>query len=121
MGERSILSYFSTSDQAAAAQKELWEMGIEVAEVDQFGHVPDSEWTDELYNPLAGEIQSNTNLVEDTALEGDSAQLLISDPAVNGLAGSDHVRARSFILTVVTDDEKVDKAVRVIKKHQGYV
>lgn len=121
MGERSILSYFSNSNQANEAKDELLSMGYEVVQIDQFGHVPGSELTEELYNPMAGEISSNTNLVEGAALEDDSAQLLISDPAVSGMAGTDHVKGRSFILTVVTDDDRVGQAVQVIKKYRGYV
>lgn len=121
MSERSILSYFSTSREAMAARDELLALGYQVAQVDQFGHVPGAELSDELYNPMAGEISSNSNLVEGTALDDDSAELLGADPAVSGMAGTDHVRGRSFILTVVTDDEQVERAVQVIKRHQGYV
>lgn len=121
ISERSILSYFETSAEAKAAEHELREQGIQVVQVDQFGHVPGSELSEEVHNPMTGEVQSNAGLVLGSALDDDSARLLGSDPAVSGLAGTDHVRGRSFILTVVTDDKHVDRAVRVIKKHNGFV
>jgi len=111
ISERSILSYFETSAEAKAAEHELR----------QFGHVPGSELSEEVHNPMTGEVQSNAGLVLGSALDDDSARLLGSDPAVSGLAGTDHVRGRSFILTVVTDDKHVDRAVQVIKKHNGFV
>lgn len=121
ISERSILSYFETSAEAKAAEQELREQGIEVVQVDQFGHVPGSELTEELHNPMTGEVQSNAGLVLGAALDDDSARLLGSDPAVSGMAGTDHVRGRSFILTVVTDEEHVEQAVQAIKRHKGYV
>lgn len=121
ISERSVLSYFETSSEAMSARNELIDLGIEVVQVDQFGHVPGSELTEELHNPMTGEYTSNASLVEGSALDDDSARLLGSDPAVSGMAGTDHVRGRSFILTAVTDDEHVDQAVQVIKKHKGYV
>ncbi len=121
ISERSILSYFETSVEAKAAENELREQGISVVQVDQFGHVPGSELSEEMHNPMTGEPQSNAGLVLGSALDDDSARLLGSDPAVSGLAGTDHVRGRSFILTVVTDDTHVDQAVQVIKKHNGFV
>lgn len=121
MGERSILSYFSSSKQANSAKDELLAMGFEIAQVDQFGHAPGSGLTEEPMNSLSGEVSSNASLVEGVELTNDDGQLLMSDPAVSGMAGTDHVRGRSFILTVVTDDDHVDQAVKVIKQYRGYV
>ncbi|MGI6358756.1 MAG: hypothetical protein ACOX2K_08725 [Bacillota bacterium] len=121
MGERNIISYFSSAEDAIKAKEQLLEMGIEVVQIDQFGHVPGSELSDELHNPMTGEIASNAGLVEGAMLDDDSGVLLGSDPAVSGMAGTARVRGYSFILTAVTDDQQISEAVRVLKQHNGLV
>ena len=120
MKERSILSYFPSSQKAKDAQTELKAMGVEVAQVDRISRYP-TDIGDDLYNPLAGEISSLTNLTQNTAVSDDAAVLMSSDPAVSGMSAEDTVGGRPFILTAVTTEEQLEKAVQVIKKHGGLV
>ncbi len=120
MGERSILSYFPSSGKAQEAKSELEELGFEELQIDRISRYP-SDLRDSMHNAMTGEISSLTNLTQSTAAYDDAAILMSSDPAVSGMSSEEIAGRHPFILTVVTDDEHVETAVQVIKKHGGYV
>ena len=119
MGERSILSYFKSSDEAQAARAQLLALGVEVAQIDSVGRFG-SEMGNVVRNPTTGDITSQANMILNTDARDDTAILLSADPSVSGLSG-EMVSGFSFLLTAITDEEHVDQAVRVIKHHNGYV
>ena len=119
MGERSILSYFKSSNDAQAARDQLLALGVEVAQIDRVGRFG-SETGDVIRNPTTGDITSQANMILNTDARDDTAILLSADPSVSGLSG-EMVDGYSFLLTAITDDEHVDQAVQVIKSHKGYV
>lgn len=119
MGERSILSYFKSSNEALAARDELLALGVEVAQVDRIGRFA-TDIGDTIRNPTTGDITSQANMILNTDARDDTAILLSADPSVSGMSG-DMIDGFSFILTAITDDEHVDQAVQVIKQHKGYV
>lgn len=120
MGERSILSYFPSSGKAQDAKAELEQLGYQDMQIDRISRYP-SDLRDSLNSPLSGDISSLTNLTQSTAAYDDAAVLMSSDPAVSGMSSEQIAGRHPFILTVVTDDEHVETAVQIIKKHGGYV
>ncbi|NLY53783.1 MAG: hypothetical protein GX060_04060 [Firmicutes bacterium] len=121
MAERSILSFFSSEGQANQAKEELAQLGYEVVQVDRVSRYPSSDLSDDLYNPLSGQISSVSNLVLGNALLDDAAILAGSDPSVSGMSAESVAGRYPYILTVVTDSDQIEQAVEVIKRHGGYV
>jgi len=125
-GERSILSYFSASNQAQKAVDALKNAGINVVQLDRisrFGAVPDKE-----YNNPINNAQSLTGLTMFSSGTNESAGngtgvLLGADPSSSGYGCADYGVAggRAFLVTVVTNEKQVDKALEIIKQHGGQV
>lgn len=121
MAERSILSYFATSRQALGAEKILKELGYKTLQIDRVSSYPTGLPDPTMHNPVSGQIRSQSNLVLGAELGDDAALLASADPSVSGMSANYMPGNYSFLLTVVTEDERVKQAVAVIKKHGGFV
>lgn len=122
-GERSILAYFASGNDAGAAQEKLKSMGYENVQVDRVSKYG-VNYDDEYNNPIMGRAETNTGLVlyssnTDRLTDNDSRILMSSDPSVSGFAGGEPAGGEAFLVTVVTDDAGFDKAEKVLKQHGG--
>lgn len=125
-GERSILSYFSSSNQAQKAVDALRSLGINEVQLDRvsrYGVESDREFNNPINN-----AQSLTGLTlfssgESENLDNNDRVLLGADPSSSGYGCTDYGVAggRAFLVTVVTNDKQVDKAVGIIKQNGGEV
>lgn len=125
-GERSILSYFPTSGAAQKAAKQLQEAGIKTTQVDRVSRY--GAKTDENYNnPINRAVTVTGPTLFSDSTGGDMTDneriLRVADPSVSGYGSPDYGVAggKAFLLTVVTTEDKLDRAVGIIEKNEGYV
>ncbi|WP_031513027.1 hypothetical protein [Desulfofalx alkaliphila] len=125
-GERSILAYFSSTDDARQAVDALKDMGITEVQIDRISRYGAALDTDSV-NPLSGEL-SQTDLTlfagDSDAYHSDSSRVMMAaDPSVSGFGDTDYGVAggRSFLVTAVTDEEHLDRAIEIIKQKGGLV
>lgn len=124
-GERSILSYFPTSDKARQAVDDLKAAGINEVQLDRvsrFGANNDAT----VNNPInrANTVTGPTLFSKDNFSEDPSKRVLLgADPAASGYGCADYGVAggRAFLVTVVTNEDKLDQAVQIIKRYDGMV
>lgn len=120
-GERSLISYFPSSTKAQKAVDALKKAGYETVDMRRFGSnsVPDAEYN----NP----INRATSLAALTfysagSMDKDPGILLAADPAASGLStGGELVGKRAFSVIVVTEESKVEQAVKIIEENGGEV
>lgn len=122
-GERSVLSYFPSSDKAQQAAKELKEMGYNTVQVDRISRYGVN--LDSAMNYPVNNAQSNTGLTLFSSEAGDldiNERILHgSDPSVSGYGNHNYGVAggKAFLVTVVTDDGSVEQATEILEKHGG--
>jgi len=127
-GERSILAYFPSSTRAQQAATELRQAGLveepgslQVDRISRFGVKNDTEYD----NP----INAATTLSGVTLFAGDSDQvegtdpLLAADPSASGVGdrGYGVAGGQAFLLTLVTGEQNVERAIKIIKANGGRV
>lgn len=125
-GERSVLSYFPTSSAAQRAARQLQEAGIKTTQVDRVSRY--GAKTDENYNnPInhAVTVTGPTLFSDSTGGDMTDSERILrgADPSVSGYGSPDYGAAggKAFLLTVVTTEDKLDQAVGIIEKNEGYV
>lgn len=125
-GERSILSYFPTDSKAQEAIKALKSAGVGEAQLDRvsrYGVTHDAH-----YNNPINRAETLTGLTlfsksMENSMDTDTRVLRGADPSVSGYGAEDYGVAggRAFLVTVVTNEGKLDQAVDIIKQHGGIV
>ena len=124
-GERSILSYFPSTSQAEKAASALKNAGIEEVQVDRvsrYGVEIDENYNNPINN--ADTITGPTLYSSSSRLENaDTRVLLGADPSVSGYGDTGYGVAgkKGFMVTVVTNEEKLVQALDIIKQHGGTV
>lgn len=114
-GERSILAYFPTAAQAKEAKVFLTQQGYSETRIDRVSEYPNTE----LYGNSSAALSSLILGVE--AYDGPSP-LLAADPDASGMAGySELPGSKSFLLTLVTSEDKIGQAVQILKEHGARV
>lgn len=124
-GERSILSYFATSNKARQAVDELKAAGITEVQLDRvsrYGANNDADYN----NPInrANTVTGPTIFSKDNFLEDPAKRVLMgADPAASGYGCEDYGVAggHAFMVVVVTSEDKLNQAVDIIKQHEGMV
>lgn len=124
-GERSVLSYFATSNKARQAVDALKASGITEVQLDRvsrFGANNNAEYN----NPInhANTITGPTIFSKDNFLEDPAKRVLMgADPSASGYGCDDYGVAggKAFMVVVVTNEDKLDEAVEIIKQHDGMV
>ena len=120
-GERSILSYFPTTNKAQQAGDELLKAGfseIQIDRISRYGFNSDASFDNPINN--AKTISGLTHFSAD----GESRNtLLAADPTASGYGDRNYGIAggQAFLLTLVTVDDRVNEAVGIIKKYGGTV
>jgi hypothetical protein len=124
-GERSILSYFATSDDAREAVEALKSAGITEVQLDRisrFGANNDANFN----NPVnrANTVTGPTLFSKDNFSEDPAKRVLMgADPAASGYGCDDYGVAggNAFMVVVVTSEDKLNQAVELIKQNGGVV
>lgn len=125
-GERSVLAYFPSSGRASAAVKELKEKGYENVQLDRvsrYGVKNDAEYD----SPLSGRptVTGLTLFSSDTdGISGDDTRvLMLADPSATGYGSPDYGVAggNAFLVTVVTGEDRLERALEILKRHGGSV
>lgn len=124
-GERSILSYFPTRGKAQQAVEALKEAGVSEVRLDRisrYGETNDAR----INNPVnRAETLTGITLFSEKRGELDDATrvLLGADPSVSGYGCEDYGVAggRTFLVTAVTNEDLLDRAVQIVKEHGGQV
>ncbi|NPV73875.1 MAG: hypothetical protein HPY89_08865 [Pelotomaculum sp.] len=124
-GERSILSYFPSSEKAQEAARALKEAGVNEVRVDRVSRYG-TTFDDNFNNPLnhAATITGVTLYSGGAGDLNDAARVLLgADPSVSGYGMENYGTAgqRAFLVTAVTGEEHLDRAVEIIKQHGGEV
>lgn len=124
-GERALLAYFPTSNDARKAAEELKRAGIEEVRVDRisrFGVNNDAE----INNPIAGRAETITGLTlysagTDSMIDDDTRVLKAADPSVSGIGDHNYGVAggAAFMVTAVTTDDLLNSARAIIKDSGG--
>lgn len=122
---RSVLAYFTRREQAERAQSVLRQQGFDTVQLDRIGRYG-GESAQELHNPLTGNIESLADLSAGADTDGDDAGILIAaDTSASGLAhGADYdpgIEERAWLVTVVTGEDRVNRAVQILEDTGGTV
>ncbi|MBM7855458.1 hypothetical protein JOC37_001853 [Desulfohalotomaculum tongense] len=125
--ERSILAYFSSAAEAEEAANALKEMGISNVQVDRVSRYG-VENNREINQALTGgPTQTSLTLFssgQTSKLDSSSERVLLAaDPSVSGIgaAGYGVAGGSSFLVTAVTDEQHLDQAVSIVKRHGGKI
>jgi hypothetical protein len=125
-GERSILSYFPTSNKAQEAVADLKAIGITEVQLDRISRYGAN--SDENFNnPInrANTVTGPTLFSKDNYFldDPDRRVLMAADPSASGYGCDDYGTAggRAFMVVAVTNEDKLDQAVKIIKQHGGMV
>lgn len=126
-GERAILGYFPSTNHAQKAMQQIKSMGIEDVALDRVSRYG-VDLDNKINNPIAGQAETGTGLTlfssdTDHFSDNDARILMGADPSNSGMAsyGYGVAGGKSFLLTVVTVEENVDKVVQIMKENEGYV
>lgn len=126
-GERSLLAYFPSTASAQKAAAELKQAGFETVSVDRisrFGVVNEPQID---YAPagLATSVSGLTMFSSGTESPAGRNErvLYAADPAASGYGDPGYGLAggRSFLVTVVAGEEKIDQAAEILRRHGGLV
>ncbi|NLW90233.1 MAG: hypothetical protein GXY34_01340 [Syntrophomonadaceae bacterium] len=124
-GQRSIISFFPSGTRASGASKEIIQAGLvsdsEAISVDRVSSYGVS-YNHEMNSPI-----NHTSTISGPTLygadSGGANPLLAASDSASGMAsdGAGIAGGEAFMLTVVTADANVDRAVGIIKKFGGRV
>lgn len=123
---RSILGYYTRREDAERAMSRLRRAGFETVQLDRIGRYGGEE-TEQLHNPLTGSFDSLADLTAgaDTDGDDDSGVLIAADTSASGLAhGSNYdegIEERAWVVTVVTTEDRANRAVQILEEAGGTV
>lgn len=122
---RNVLAYFTRREQAERARSVLRQEGFDTVQVDRIGRYG-GESSQALHNPLTGNIESLADLSAGADTDGSDAGVLIAaDTSASGLAhGHDFdpdIEERAWLVTVVTGEDRINRAVQILEDTGGTV
>lgn len=127
-GKHSILAYFASSEKAQQAAQEIMRKSLvedrESIQVDMIHRYPVPRVNASYDNPISeGDTLSGLTLYSSqTGPEGPNPLLAASESASG--YGNPHAGAaggQAYMLTLVTSEQNVSRAVAIIKAHEGTV
>ncbi|GGF78561.1 hypothetical protein GCM10010912_24520 [Paenibacillus albidus] len=123
MSEKSILAYFKSPEEAEAVSRKLQSLRVIDMAIDRFGKYPgDASYSGN--NPLTGDIPSLATMTLNSQVDSRSAGILASaDTSASGMShgGDGGPTGRNILLTVVTDAQSHDQALRIIEEAGGLI
>jgi hypothetical protein len=121
-GERSILATFPNRPDAEAAMSDLKAAGFDTVQLDrvgEFGFRPD---TLEQRPAISGEESSLVQAVlKPSQMDANSAILLAATPEASGMSAPNQIDHMPFLMTIVTNDSRVEEAVALLKERGAQV
>jgi hypothetical protein len=126
MAEKGILAYFHTPEQAEVIASKLKALRAIEVQIDRFSRYP-GEGTDEVFNPITGNIISLATLTQAADISGrDPGILIAADPSASGysdgaMGNEGGVTGLDILLTAVVDESIYEQALRVIRDGGGEI
>jgi len=121
--ERIIFADFPTSSKVQRAVEELQEAGFTEMKIDKISH--DGSSVDSSYDNSINNAETSNDLTDFSTDGGSENTLLAADLSASGYRDRDYGIAggEEFLLTLftVTDDNRVEDAVKIIEKNGGTV
>lgn len=125
--EHSIFGYFPSSTKAQKAADELQQANLvpgegymQIDRVSRHAVVNDSEYNNPINN--AATLHGLTHYSDSDGLDNDLNPLLAANDSESGSGVyDDNFAGRSFMLTLVTQNDNIEKAVEIMKSHGAYV
>ncbi|MGF7088450.1 uroporphyrinogen-III synthase [Kroppenstedtia sanguinis] len=116
MGERSVIAFFRTEEQAHKAVQRLKAEGFDTVDLSRFSLSPREDGSD-LDNPIAEPISSLSTITGAPVTGRDAGILKAADPHASGMAdASDEWGVEDLSVTVVTDEEHFEKAEQILEQ-----
>lgn len=113
-GQRSILAYFADENSAQMAAARLKALGFSDIQIDTVSRFP--------YGKASrGFKGSLSSLVIGQDYDRSLGVLLASDPSVSGMSSSDMAGSYPYLVTLVTENEKADSALNILREYGAYV
>lgn len=121
MGEKNILAYFNTLDQAEAIANRIKSMGITDVQIDRIHRYPEGT-ADNLMNPVTGQIGSLSDLAIGD-ISGDVGPLTAADTSASGMShgGESYVTGRDVLLAAIVDESQFEKLRDEIRVQGGLI
>ena len=122
MGEKNILAYFKSPEEAEGVAKKLNALRAIDVSIDRFSRYP-GEGYDPM-NPVTGKVSSLASITQDAAITNRSAGILAAaDPAASGLShgGQGGPTGHDILLTAVVDESVHHQALRIVEEAGGLV
>lgn len=120
MGEKNILAYFKSPEEAEGVARKLGALRVEDMSIDRFSRYP-GEGYDPM-NPVTGKIPSLAAITQDADITNRSAGILsAADPAASGLShgGQGGPTGYDILLTAVVDESIHHQALRIVEEAGG--
>lgn len=121
MGEKNILAYFRSPDEAEAMASRLKSLRVADMSIDRFSRYP-GEGVEGPVSPVTGNVVSLAGLTMDTSISTrDTGVLMSADPSASGMShgGQGGPTGRNILLTVVIDESQYEQAMRLIEEAGG--
>ncbi|CAM4478972.1 MAG: hypothetical protein E7L01_28545 [Paenibacillus macerans] len=122
MGEKNILAYFKSPEQAEGAARKLSALRVVDMSIDRFSRYPGEGY--DPGNPVTGSISSLAAITQDAAITNRSAGILsAADPAASGLShgGQGGPTGHDIVLTAVVDESVHHQALRIVEEAGGLI
>lgn len=121
MGEKNVLAYFKTLEQAEQIANQLKSMGVTDVQIDRIHQYP-GETADHLMNPATGQIGSLSDLTLGD-IRGDIGPLTAADTSASGMSdgGGSFVTGRDVLLAAIVDDAQFNSLREQIRSLGGLV
>lgn len=121
MGEKNILAYFHSPEEAASAANKLRALRVIDLSIDRISKYP-GEGVDHIENPINADFPGLGSLTQDAGFSDRSSAILsAADVDASGMSdgGQGGPTGRDILLTAVVDESIHHQALRVVEECGG--
>ncbi|AMA72348.1 hypothetical protein ACH33_05425 [Aneurinibacillus sp. XH2] len=121
MGEKNILAYFKSPEEAEKAASELQTLGVVDMQIDRISRFP-GDGVGRIMNPITSNMSSLADVTLGADVSNrDAGVLLAADVGASGMSdgGQDDTIGRDILLTIVVEEEKHHSALQIVEKNGG--
>lgn len=121
MGEKNILAYFKTVEEAEEIANQMRNMGISDVQIDRI-HQYSADYPDQLMSPVSGQIGSLSDLTVGD-ISGNAGPLTAVDTSASGMSdgGGSHVTGRDVLLAAIVEESQFEALRDQIRSTGGLV
>jgi hypothetical protein len=121
MGEKNILAYFNTIEQAEQIANQIKNMGISDVQIDRIHHYS-ADFPDQVMSPITGQLGSLSNLTVGD-ISGNAGPLAAADTSASGMSdgGGSHVTGRDVLLAAIVDESQFESLRDQIRSNGGLI